>query len=242
MAAPNAKRQHADASSAKARDSEKKQLRAKTKRPPRKRLLIRQLLKRPLRPLPRRKARPLPPLRPLLRLKPPRPRKRRKPPLPRLMPLLRLKRRLPRPRRPRPPLPRKVRPRLRKTRRLPTPCRKRPPCRPCPRAPNTARPSLRKPFRPSKRPFIIQKTRGEPAKALPFCVSCFLARVNFARQLRQRRLYLSAAGLPAAAHFGQRGCDSIPLSLPDGVSATIRKECHPRWQIFPKQQGTAHLR
>lgn len=53
MAAPNAKRgrcpfgnvlcamsalrQHADASSAKARDSEKKQLRAKTKRPPRKR-------------------------------------------------------------------------------------------------------------------------------------------------------------------------------------------------------------
>ena len=124
------------------------------KRPHRKRLLMRQPRKRLRlpRPLPRRKARPLPLLRPLLRQKPPRPRKRRKLPL-------RLNR-LTRPRKLRPPLPRKAPPRLRKTRSLTNPRRKHPPCSPCPPGLNTARPSRRKPFRPaSARPQT--KKQGE---------------------------------------------------------------------------------
>lgn len=187
---------------------------------------MRQLLKRPR------------PLRPLPRLKPPRPRKRRKPPLPRLMPPLLRKRRLPRPKRLRPLLPRKARPRLRKTRSLPTPRRRRPPCRPCPRAPNTARPSRRKPFRPSKRPSIDKKQGESLPRPSPFAFPVSLPGGNSTRQLRQRLPHLSAAGLPAAPHFGQRDCDSISISLPDDVSANIRKGCRPRWRISPKRHDT----
>ena len=113
------------------------------------------------------------------------------------------------------------------------PCRRRPPCRPCPRAPNTARPSRRKPFRPSKRPSIDQKQGESLPRPSPFAFPVSLPSGNSTRQLRQRLPHLSAAGLPAAPHFGQRDCDSISLSLPDDVSANIRKGCRPRWRISP---------
>ena len=135
-------------------------------------------------------------------------------------------------------LPRKARPRLRKTRSLPNPCRRRPPCRPCPRAPNTARPSRRKPFRSSKRPSIDQKQGESLPRPSPFAFPVSLPSGNSTRQLRQRLPHLSAVGLPAAPHFGQRDCDSISISLPDDVSANIRKGCRPRWRISPKRHDT----